>query len=214
MYSEQWSPGLRQGDVVGPIPIPLLNATPGTVRADRAFVAGSQSDAIDKFLIDAPQAYAAILSHDCEFTEDKAPRIVLGRIQRLPGNYAAEMIERVRRSNDVRRVLGTDTEAKIDGVNSFLLDEIPGHLDGDWTANFASVFSYANADGMVAQLLAVKRAELVHEQRILFKTKLAWFDYRGSDDVPAEEKGPKAERIAQFAEAIGQRGVVSGAGGA
>jgi hypothetical protein len=193
MYSELWSPRLRQGDVIGPVSLPFLGKKLQVV-STAGNLAGTPGAGVESVLVPVKPRYVAVVSHDCEFNEGKREYILLARIQRLDPRLTPEEIEDIRLSNDVKGRHATKQE--VDGVDSFLIDPIEGHIGGPQVISFTALMPYPTTPEMLASLLERKRAELVHEQRLLMKQKLAWFFLRGDDDVPAEEKRPKEEVIA------------------
>jgi hypothetical protein len=198
MYSELWSRRLRQGDVIGPIPIPVLGKKPQVVSSVASF-AGSPEDSVEGVIVPARPRYAAVLSHDCEFNEAKREHILLARIQRLDPRLSPDQIEAVRLSNDVRARHAAN--ATVDGVDSFLIDEITAHIQGPHVIAFTTIIPYPNTEDMRTALYRAKRAELLHEHRLLLKQKLAWFFLRTDEDVPEEEKRPKQEVLDEIATA-------------
>jgi len=200
MYADYWCSCLRQGDVIGPIPLPVIPAKPiVTSQTSPVATAGAE---ITGMLVDAKPAYAVILSHDCEFlNEGKAERILLARVQSIDKRADAERMEEIRSSNDVRARLALG--GVVHGVDSFLLDPIPGHLDDRKVAAFRTLVSYSNTPATLTALYHLKRAELQHSQRLLLKHKLAWFFLRSDEDLPDEEKRPKDVVLAEIAAAAG-----------
>ena len=194
MYSELWSTRLRQGDIVGPVSIPFLGKQ-HQVLTTVDTLGGTIPTEIQSVVVPVKPKYVAIVSHDCEFNEAKREYILLARIQRIDPRMKPEEIEAVRLSNDVRG--RHEAKQQVDGVDSFLIDPIDGHLEGPQVISFTAVTPYPTTATMLADLLDRKRAELTHEQRLLLKQKLAWFFLRSDDDVPAEEKRPKAEILAE-----------------
>jgi hypothetical protein len=203
MYSELWSSRLRQGDIVGPIPIPLLGKKPQVITSVPSF--GTSEGEVQGVFLTAPARYAAVVSHDCEFNEEKREFILLARVQRIDPRLTPEQIEVVRLSNDVRGRHAAGEE-KIAGVDNFLIDPIEGHLTTPHVIAFTAIVPFPTTQSMLDDLHRAKRAELVHDERCLLKQKLAWFFIRTDDDVPAADKRPKAEVMAELARSVGEDG--------
>jgi hypothetical protein len=178
LYSDRWSPGLRQGDVIGEIFFPSLAAQVQTVTTTRSLIE-NVSGPIEVVQVGGDRRYGVVLSHDCEFNEAKRNRLLVARVEGMPGNLGEEEIEGLRASNDVRAVAAEGKD--VDGVDSFVLDPIPGVFDELRIAAFttATPFSMKMKDGFVS----VKGAEMAHEHRVLFREKLAWFFGRHGEDI-------------------------------
>ena len=200
MYSDLWSPTLRQGDILGPLPVPLV---------------GKQLDVVSKFddlsaqtggppvqmLVPAARRYVAVLSHDCEFNEGKRDRLLLARVGEVDKRLDADAIAELRVSNDVE---GRHAAKKsVDGVDSFVLDPLDGVFDSPKLIVFTTTTPWPAAAQMIRKLQAAKVAELEHEHRLLLRRKLAWFFLRSPDDVPQGDKRPKEAIAAGFREALG-----------
>jgi hypothetical protein len=194
MYSELWSKRLRQGDIVGPVSIPFLGKK-HQVLTTVDTLGGAIPTPIQSVVVPVKPKYVAIVSHDCEFNEAKREYILLARIQRIDPRLDDNEIAAVRLSNDVKARHAA--KQQVDGVDSFLIDAIDGHLEGPQVISFTALMPYPTTASMLTDLQDRKRAELTHEQRLLLKQKLAWFFLRTDDDVPAEEKRPKTEIVAE-----------------
>ena len=186
MYSERWSPRLRQGDILGPLPLPLLGTQFEVVAPTRSLTSGIETSAGGKIIIDAENVVVAVISHDCEFNDDKRNKLLVARLQNVPGNLDSEQREALRGSNDV--AARVEADEAIAGVDSFLLAPLPGRYEQEQVVNFGTITPLPMK--MKADLLSVKRAELRHDVRELFRAKLAWFFGRHADDMPDDQKRP------------------------
>lgn len=128
--------------------------------------------------------FVVVVSHDCEFNEGKRNKLLVARVEGVPGHLTAEQRDDLRGSNDVETWL-KDHET-LDGVDAFLLSAVPGAFDDEQVVAFTSITPLPMK--MKDELYDVKRAEMNHESRVLFGRKLAWFFGRIADDVPDEEK--------------------------
>src|SRR5579862_7324579 len=133
MYSPRWSPGLRQGDVLGKINFPLPKSTiQWMVSGGLAALPGGQPTAA---VIQATPRFVAVVSHDCEFNEDKRLHFLVARIDDL-GPVSDEQIAFLRRGNDVEASAGEGREFPVD---SFILDPLPGAFDKPMRINFCTI---------------------------------------------------------------------------
>ena len=184
MYSYRWSPGLRQGDIVGEIFFPTLGSDIQVVTTTRSLHPEVATATTDRVLVPGQPRFVVIVSHDCEFNEGKRNRLLVARIDSVPGNLTPQQINDLRESNDVR----TRAEAgkTVAGADSFLLAPVPGAFNEEKVAVFTTItpLSMKMRDGLVER----KRAEMDQEHRILFREKLAWFLGRAADDIEDEEK--------------------------
>jgi hypothetical protein len=178
VYSDRWSPGLRQGDVLGEIPFPLPTkqgaqfvSTPGTFTGYELFPA--------MVLVQAKMQYVAVVSHDCEFNEDKRKHFLVAKVEPLPHELKPEELEALRSENDIqaRGAAALDT---------FFLDPIDGVFDRPRRINFCTVTPFPTSSA--EQLISLKKAELDQPTRILLRTKLGYFFSRDAEDIPDEKK--------------------------
>jgi len=188
MYSELWSPRLRQGDVLGPLHLPLVGRKQEVIAALEA-VGSETGGAADRMIVPAARRHVVVVSHDCEFNEAKRDRLLLARVQSVPQSPGLDF-DALRASNDIdaRHAAG----APVVGVDNFVLDPLPEHFEEPQVVVFTTVTPYP-AKNMLAELQRVKQAELLHSQRLLLRRKLAWFFLRGEEDVDEAEKRPAVE---------------------
>ena len=189
MYSAKWSPGLRQGDILGPIPLPLLGTDFSVVIPSRTLIAPA---AADKFSVNIPaeRMIVTVISHDCEFNEGKRNKLLVARLQKPRGNLTPEERQDLRYSNDVNARV--DANLDIAAVNAFLFDPVAGVFEDEQVSNFETITALPMK--MADDLRGQKRAELDQATRVLFRLKLAWFVSRAAEDIPEEEKvDPPAE---------------------
>lgn len=193
MYSDRWSPTLRQGDIIGPILLPLVGN-----KQEAISVMGSIRDEVGgtpkQMILDASHRLVAVVSHDCEFNEGKRDRILVARVKEVPRDLSDDALAAMRLSNDVEARHAAD-EA-VDGVDNFLLDPCPDVYESPHVVVFTTITPYPIK--MVDQLHAAKRAELRHDQRLLFRRKLAWFFLRNPEDVPDATKRSPAEILGRL----------------
>jgi hypothetical protein len=184
VYSDLWSQGLRQGDVVGQIALPLLGTEFEVVAPSRSLVAPPESGLPARILVPADSCFVVVVSHDCEFNEGKRNKLLVARLQSMPGHFTAEQKQDLRDSNDLEARVAA--QLQVAGVDNWVFDPLSGAFEGEHVANFATITPLPMK--LRDQLVARKRAELVHEQRVLFRKKLAFFLGRDADDVPQSEK--------------------------
>jgi hypothetical protein len=184
LYSDRWSPGLRQGDVLGEISLPSLGAELKVVTTTRSLIDDVTSSPLEHVLVPASPRYVVVVSHDCEFNESKRNRLLVARIESAPGNLSPEQLDDLRESNDVRARASAGKD--VAGVDSFLLAPVRGAFTEERVAVFTTITPLPMK--MKAGLVGAKRAEMRHEQRVLFREKLAWFFGRIADDIGDEHK--------------------------
>jgi hypothetical protein len=193
MYEARWSPGLRQGDILGPITLPLIGKNVKFVGSASTLTRPSPAQAMPQVIVDTEERFVAVVSHDCEFNEAKRNKLLVARLQAVPRNLSDEEVARVRESNDIQAVLTADPEATIAGVDSFLVEAVPPRFDEARVVNFATITALPMA--MKQDLQSAKRAEMDQASRVLFRNKLAWFFGRIADDISDAERiePPKGE---------------------
>lgn len=187
MYSELWSPSLRQGDVLGPLYVPMVG-NKQTVISSLVGPGGGVGDEVEQMLFPAKSRYVTVVSHDCEFNEGKRDRLLVARMQNTPRDDP-ELVEKLRQSNDVEARHAA--KEQVDGVDNFLFEPLEGAFEYPYVAVFSTIIPFPAAD--VVGYQRIKKAELTHEHRLLFRTKLAWYFVRGPEDVPEDEKKPPEE---------------------
>jgi hypothetical protein len=181
-----WSPGLRQGDIVGPVMLPLIGKDLMFIGSAAALTRTSPEQGVSQVIIKTEERYVAVVSHDCEFNEAKRNKLLVARLQGVPGNLAPEELDRLLASNDIEAVLAADPDATIAGVDSFVVDPILPCFEASHVVNFATITALPMS--MKGDLTATKKAEMDHDHRVLFRTKLAWFFGRVADDIPDDER--------------------------
>jgi hypothetical protein len=186
VYSERWSPGLRQGDIVGPLALPLLGTRFEVLGPARSLTAATPPGPVGKILIEGVEALAAVVSHDCEFNESKRNKLLVARLQRVQGNLTEAQLEAVWASNDVEARV--ESGQPIAAVDSFILAPLDGVYDEPQVVNFATTTPLPMA--MKDDLLTAKKAEMGHDVRVLFRQKLAWFFGRDAEDIPDADRHP------------------------
>lgn len=186
MYSDLWSPTLRQGDIVGPLHVPSVRKDLQIVTAAAGGVATSSggSHAVKQALVDVKQAHVAVMSHDCEFNDGKRNRFLVAVLQSIPGNLTSERIDELVSSNNIEPILRSG--GTVAGADSFVVDPVPGAFSERRVISFTQIFSWPM--GAADDLQRCKRAEMLHEVRLLLRHKFSWFFLRGTEDIPADEK--------------------------
>ena len=146
-----------------------------------------EEEGYSEVVIGGDWRFVAVVSHDCEFNEGKRNKFLVARIERVPGNLTDEQRIDLRESNDVEA--RADAEKTVAGVDSFVYDPLPGALEDESVASFKTITPLPTS--LIDYYVSTKKAELEHEQRLLFRKKLAWFFGRFAEDVPDEEKFPR-----------------------
>ncbi len=191
MYTDRWSPGLRQGDIIGEIFFPSLGKELRVVSTTQTLTTGGKAAAgsIDQVFADVERRYIAVVSHDCEFNEEKRNKLLVARIQNVPGNLKGAERDALRASNDV------DAQAaaagKISGVDCFVIEPIEGVFDDEQIVVFTSIIGLPMK--MKPALVKAKRAEMEQRYRVLFRKKLAWLFGRDAEDIDDAEKFERSQ---------------------
>lgn len=196
MYADRWSRRLRQGDIVGPFPLPLMGKDVSLGFKSSTLIAPTPGDAPLTVTMPAANVHVAIISHDCEFNEDKRNKMLVARLQGPQGNLTEEQWEALRASNDV--LARSEAGLPVAGVDSFLVDPVPGLFDTEQVVSFSTITPLPMK--MAGDLYKLKCAEMTHETRVRFREKLAWFVGRDGDDIPDDEKSDKPEQSTAGAE--------------
>lgn len=190
MYSDRWSPALRQGDIIGPINVPLVgNGKSPEVTAKLVDVERGSTDVAERWIINAAPRLVTVISHDCEFNEGKRDRLLVARMTAPTFNRQTVSLEEVIASNDVD---GRQRDGlKVHGVDGWVFNPLDGVMEDHQAAAFSTIMPITHA--LLRQLHAAKKGELTHEQRLLFRRKLAYYFVRSDEDVPEDDKLPAAE---------------------
>lgn len=184
MYSDRWSPRLRQGDIVGPVGLPLLGTQFEFIAGSRSLTEGAASSPTGKIILEAADVFVAIVSHDCEFNERKRNKLLVARLQNIQGNLTQAQVEALWASNDV--AARVEADEPVAAVDSFAVEPLPGQFERPQVINFATTTPLPMS--MASDLAEAKKAELVHDVRVLLRNKLAWFFGRDAEDVPDDDK--------------------------
>jgi len=191
VYADLWTRArLRQGDVIGPLVLPVVDKTLSFIGAASSLTQPAAEQDLVQLISRGESRFVVVVSHDCEFNEAKRNKLLVARLQDVPGNLSPEERQRLRESNDFEAVLQADPDKTVAGVDSFVLSPLPPWFEAEQVVNFATVTALPMS--MQADLLAVKRAEMLHTTRVLFRKKLAWFFGRKGDDLPDEDKVPRS----------------------
>lgn len=189
MYSNRWTPGLRQGDVVGPIIYPKLKGPPQINHRPQ----GWGDDRKVNLSLEQPayERYAVVASHDCEFNDGKRALFLMARLDDLNRDVKQEQVEAIRAANDAIRIEekeeGEDeAPPRYDYIDTFVFDPVAGAFDTEKLVRFTTLTAWP--EDMLDYVISLKRAELEHEYRVRFQRKLAFFLGREADDEPDENK--------------------------
>ncbi|HLX31287.1 MAG TPA: hypothetical protein VKR79_00825 [Gaiellaceae bacterium] len=184
MYEARWSPRLRQGDILGEVFVPTLGANVKPI-GEMQTLTGGGGGSFNNVILPGSWQFVMVVSHDCEFNEEKRNRFLVAKIEKVPGNLTVEQRAALRESNDVEA--RAEAELDVAGVNSFLLNPIDGAFAEESIADFTTITPLPKK--LDSDYLKLKRAELEHGQRLLLRRKLAWFFAgRGTDDIPDDER--------------------------
>jgi hypothetical protein len=140
---------------------------------------------VKNVILPCTATHVVIVSHDCEFNDNKRNKLLVARLQKVQGNLDAEQIASLRASNDVDHRTRVE-EQPIDGVDNWLFDPIPGVFSTTMVASFTTITALPMP--MRDDLKKAKKSELTHEHRVRFRRKLAWFMGRDADDISDDEK--------------------------
>lgn len=184
MYSARWSPRLRQGDILGPLPLPLVGTDFTVSFKTRSLVLPEAGNEELSVTMKAEKVLVTVISHDCEFNEGKRNKLLVARLQKPQGNLTEEKRQDLRDSNDVHSRASAGVE--VAGVDGFVFAPLHGVFADEQVASFTTITPLPMK--MKDELYKAKRAELEHEHRVLFRTKLAWFMGRAADDIPDADK--------------------------
>ncbi|HXH89847.1 MAG TPA: hypothetical protein VNI55_14705 [Gaiellaceae bacterium] len=136
-----------------------------------------------------PARLLVVLSHDCEFNERKRTHFVVARIESISAKTSEEELAAMQFANDYSAAVAAEARIPLD---TYYLDPVPGAFEVPMRVNFACLASLPMETA--ADVLSVKRAELLHEERVKFRRKAGVFFGRDADDIPDEEKQPPPPR--------------------
>lgn len=186
MYSERWSPGLRQGDICGKFPFPLLKGN--EVWGYSGGLSATTGTLPVQVQLPTPARWLLVLSHDCEFNEDKRTHFVVARVESIDARWTAEEHEGLRFANDYSAAVEAGRPIPLD---TYYLDPVPGAFETPMRANFACLASFPIETAPA--VLQTKRAELTHDERVKLRRKAGVFFGRDADDIPDHEKAPQPD---------------------
>jgi hypothetical protein len=184
VYADRWSPRLRQGDILGPLRLPLMGNQFTVGFSSSSLIEPEVGEGTMTVTMPAEKMTVVVVSHDCEFNEDKRNKLLVARLQGIQKNLTEEQRADLRSSNDVQARAAA--KLKVAGVDAFVFSAVPGLFEDEQVANFSTITPLPMK--MKADLYGQKKAELDHTTRVLFRQKLAWFVGRTADDIPDEEK--------------------------
>jgi hypothetical protein len=159
--------------VLGELHFPALAAVLQMQTTVRSLAATAEHEAVGGLVVPTEKKYAVVVSHCCEFNEGKTNRMLLARLERLPGHLSQEQLKKLRAANDFEKEIAEGRAEQVDGVDNFVFEPLPGCFDDEMVVSFSSMtpFPMKHKDAFVA----LKQGELTHEVRLLFRKKLAWF---------------------------------------
>ena len=189
MYSDSLSPGLWQGDVLGPVFVPAMASEIRFLPRAQPVTSMTEEQRPEEAIIRGSWRFVAVVSHECEFNADKRTRFLVARIQAVPRDLTPERRVALRESNDVEARARAGQE--VASVNTFLFDPAPDAFEEESVADFTSITTLPM--GAIEQYVALKKAELQPDHRVLFRKKLAWFFSRGLEPPDPEEHEETAE---------------------
>jgi hypothetical protein len=184
VYASRWSPGLRQGDILEDVFFPSLAAQVKMITTESSLTPTGTAAPAESVIVPGKRTFVAVLSHDCEFNEGKRNRLLLARIESIPGNLTEEQREDLRESNDVLR--RSTTSDNVAGADSFVLAPLPSCFDAEQVIAFTTITPFPMK--MKDAFCDAKRAELEHAVRVQLRGKVAWFFGRDAEDIPDAEK--------------------------
>lgn len=190
MYSDRWSPGLRQGDIFGEFPFPLLKGKESWTYPGFSVSGTAVPTHVS---ITTPLRWAIVVSHDCEFNEGKRTHFVVARLDSINKKTSDEEIEELRAANDYEAAADNGIPVPLD---TFFLEPVPGAFDSPMLANFACLASLPTETHQ-PEALRLKKAELLQEHRELLRGRLGVFFARHTADIPDDEKKPPPESPAE-----------------
>jgi hypothetical protein len=191
LYAGRWSKTLRQGDVCGPILFPKFKNAPQQVLRPQGWAA--EATVNDTLELPADRRHVVIVSHCCEFNEAKRTQFLVARIQDFAPNLSPEDRVAIRAANDAIRE--SDDGERYDYIDTFVLDPVLNCFSEPQLVSFTTIMALPIS--MVANLKALKHAELEHEHREKLRNKLGFFLGRKGDDVDESEKVPPTPPLPQ-----------------
>ena len=124
-----------------------------------------------------------VLSHDCEFNEDKRSHFIVARIDSIDRRISAGDLAELEFGNDVQAAAREGRRIALDG---FVLPANDQIMEGRFRVNFTAAASWPMR--YADDALKLKRAELDHDARTLLRRKVAYFFGRDADDIPDDQK--------------------------
>ena len=184
MYSQRWSPGLRQGDIFGEVAFPLTTAQlRQTTPASSWLAPGAGQTQVRAVEVPVKPVLAVVLSHDCEFNENKRDQFLVARTRGLDPRHTEDELDELRAGN---RAEERAREGLPLALDTFFLEPLAGVFDAPRLVDFCTITAFPMT--VCEEARQVKKAELEHEHRVLLREKVALFFSREADDVPDEEK--------------------------
>jgi hypothetical protein len=188
MYSERWSPGLRQGDIFGRVPYPLTrSAQRQRVSVTGGFAARAEDQELGH-LVKTDHRYVMVLSHDCEFNEDKRLQFLVARVEELSAKLTPAELSLLKDGNDIEAASAAGKQVAVD---IFFLDPYKGLFDAPMRVNFCTMSSFSM--DLADEASRLKQAELLQEERVRLRRKLGYFFGRDTEDISDADKRPRSE---------------------
>ncbi len=190
MYSGSWSPSLRQGDILGQIPFYSPTATATFVSS--ALATGAEISATPTAAqVPVTYRYVVVLSHDCEFNVGKRSSFIVARLTNLRRDLSDEQRTELRAANDI--VARARQGGTVGALDTFVVDPVAGAFAEEMQVDFVTVMSCPMK--AAPEYMRLKRAEMLHEYRVMLRKKVALFFGRDADDIPDEDKRPPGEVV-------------------
>lgn len=188
MYSGSWSPSLRQGDILGPLPFLALKADVTLVTSGLVTGAGVGAE-VNALVVPVTSRYVAVLSHDCEFNVGKRSSFIVARLIAVRPDLTEEQLAELRAANDI--VASAEDGGAYGALDTFVVDPVPEAFESLMQIDLVNVMSCPMK--AAPEYLRSKRAEMLHEHRVMFRRKIALFFGREAEDVSEQEKRPPSE---------------------
>jgi hypothetical protein len=135
--------------------------------------------------------YAVVMSHDCEFNDEKRPQFLIARVQDFQRDLPLETRALIKAANGA--VTEAEDEQRYDYIDTFVLEPIPGCFETEQLVSFTTITALPIS--MTAEIKTMKRAELKHEHRVQLRRKLGFFFGRDAEDIDEAEKTAPPDRI-------------------
>jgi hypothetical protein len=139
-------------------------------------------------LVKTDHRYVMVLSHDCEFNEDKRLQFLVARVEELSAKLTPAELSLLRDGNDVEAASAAGKQVAVD---IFFLEPCQGLFDAPMRVNFCTISSFSM--DLADEASRLKQAELLHDERVRLRRKLGYFFGRDTEDIPDADKRPRSE---------------------